>query len=186
MSLERLVYCSRATFPAATERGLHPEVGRILMQSRRNNPRDELVGGLYFANGWFFQCLEGPAASIDRLLRRLAADPRHAQLAVLSRSPIAIRRFTRWSMKFVPDAAEVRVLLQRHGLDEFVPTRFDPATTASMVDLLVAGSEAPAPPTGNRAPAHAVQAPRAGWLLPATLATGVVALAVVAIAFLAK
>src|SRR5687768_16134419 len=97
MSLERFVYCSRANFPVATETGLHPEVGRILMQSRKNNPRDGLVGGLYFANGWFFQCLEGPRAAVDALLARLKADPRHTELTVLQRTPVVVRRFHRWS-----------------------------------------------------------------------------------------
>src|SRR6476660_6592104 len=101
MSLERLVCCSRANFPVATEHGLHPEVGRILMQSRRNNPRDGLVGGLYFANGWFFQCLEGPHGAISRLLVRLTGDARHTGVQVLDRTPIDARRFTRWAMKYV-------------------------------------------------------------------------------------
>lgn len=179
MSLERFVYCSRATFPAASERGLHPEVGRILMQSRRNNPRDGLVGGLYFANGWFFQCVEGPRSGIDALFSRLKADRRHGEIQVLARDGVAARRFSRWSMKFVPDASEVRALLGRHGLAEFEPMRFDAGAVRDMVDLLIAGSEAPSPAPGSRAETFAVL-PRPRWVVPAAIAT-ITALVVVVV-----
>ena len=51
----RLVYASRATFPPIRDgAGIHPEVARILVQSRRNNARQRLYGGLYYADGSSF------------------------------------------------------------------------------------------------------------------------------------
>ena len=57
-SLIRLIYVSRANFePAKESGGIEPTVARILMQSRRNNPKEQIGGVLYFGDGYFFQCL---------------------------------------------------------------------------------------------------------------------------------
>lgn len=142
--LQRLVYVSRARLPlAGTAGSIHPEVGRILRQSRRNNPRRGLVGALFFRDECFFQCLEGESSELDRLLETLRADERHHDLKVLSRGPVAQLSFERWSMKYVPDAREVQKLLTRHGQTLFDPYRFEPALINSLVAFLVRGPDAP-------------------------------------------
>ena len=139
----RLVYASRATFPTgADSASVNADVARILMQSRRNNPANGLVGALYLAEGCFFQCLEGPAEAVDALYRRLGSDPRHRDLAVLSRESIQQPSFASWSMKYVPNASVVRQLLDRHKLRSFDPYSFDPATLSDMVALLLSGPDA--------------------------------------------
>ena len=68
MSLIRLAYASRASFrPSGNASGVEPEVGRILMTSLRNNPREGIVGGLYYGDGYFFQYLEGEGDAVRRL-----------------------------------------------------------------------------------------------------------------------
>lgn len=156
----RLVYASRATFPTVLDNAsLNSEVARILMQSRRNNPPQGLVGALYLAEGCFFQCLEGPADAVDALYARLPQDPRHRDLTVLSRESIQQPSFSGWSMKFVPNASVVRQLLDRHKLNSFDPYSFSPAMLADMVGLLLSGPDTvlgdrpeptkPAKPTNN-------------------------------------
>lgn len=184
----RLVYASRATFASGEGNAtLNSDVGRILMQSRRNNPANGLVGALYFAEGCFFQCLEGPAGAVDALYARLAQDTRHRDLAVLSRESIQQPAFSSWSMKYVPDASVVRQLLDRHRLPSFDPYSFDPATLSDMVGLLLSGPDAaPATGPGPAAPQLAgdalATARRAQWLAALALAASLVSLAV-AIAF---
>lgn len=149
--LLRLVYVSRSSLPATDQpSGIHPELARILMQSRRNNPRQGLVGALYFGDGHFFQVLEGAATEVEALYRRLGSDPRHRDLKVLSRQPIAQLSFAGWAMKHVPNAAEVQSLLARHGLKQFEPAAFDPATLEAMVNLLIHGPDQPLPTSGAR------------------------------------
>ena len=134
----RIVYASRATFPAIRNgAGIHPEIARILIQSRRNNARRRVVGGLYFADGCFFQCLEGPADVVETLYQKLHSDPRHRDLKVLDRREIAAPRFREWAMKHVPDAPEVRDLLARHGRTGFEPYSFGPGLVEGMVELLL-------------------------------------------------
>ncbi|WP_374473443.1 BLUF domain-containing protein [Arenimonas sp.] len=134
----RLTYVSRATFPPVRDgAAFHPEVGRILVQSRRNNARQRLVGGLYFADGCFFQVLEGPAEDVEALYAKLQQDPRHEDLQVLERREIPEPEFRGWTMKHVPDAPEVRSLMARHGRIGFEPYSFSPELVQSMVALLL-------------------------------------------------
>ncbi|WP_290888791.1 BLUF domain-containing protein [Arenimonas sp.] len=159
-SLLRLTYASRARFDDVNgSAGIHPEVARILIQSRRNNPRRGLVGALYFGDGCFFQCLEGPAAEVEALYQQLHADPRHHDLKVLAREDIARRSFSSWAMKLVPNASQVRRLMARHGRATFDPYSFDADLLAAMNRLLVEGPDAKlaaevvTPPPGAPEPA---------------------------------
>lgn len=180
----RLVYASRATFPASQDAlSLNSDVARILMQSRRNNPANGLVGALYFGDGCFFQCLEGPADAVDALYARLPADPRHRDLTVLSREPIRQPAFSGWSMKYVPNASVVRELLDRHGQNVFDPYRFTPAMMTDMIGLLLSGRDAQVSDRQDRAsPAGGEDAlaiaHRARTLATLALVGSVVALAV--------
>ncbi len=138
---QRLVYASRATFkPIGNGTGIDPEIARILMQSRRNNPANGLVGALYYADGYFFQCLEGRVAAIEQLYARLHHDPRHTDLKILGRQAISAPSFSTWAMKFVPNAKEVSALLARHNRKVFDPSTFDTATIRELVELLLHGS----------------------------------------------
>ena len=175
--LVRLVYASRANLAA----GLNADVARILMQSRRNNPPRGLVGALYFSDGCFFQCLEGPAAEVDALYARLGLDDRHRDLMVLSRERIAQPSFASWSMKFVPNARVVGQLLARHGLAGFDPYRFTPALLRDMVALLLSGSDAGPGASADGSPRTPVNpaltvARRAQWIAVLALLVAVAAL----------
>ena len=140
--LIRLVYASRANFPATTNNTvLSADVAAILMQSRKNNPANGLVGALYFGDGCFFQCLEGPAEAVDGLYTRLHRDPRHTDLKVLSRVAIDRLTFSKWFMKFVPNASSVRDVLSRHGIYNFDPYSFNAAIITDMINLLVQGAD---------------------------------------------
>lgn len=142
----RLTYVSRATFPPVRDgAGFHPEVGRILLQSRRNNGRNRLVGGLYFADGCFFQVLEGRHDQVEALYTRLQDDPRHRDLEVLDRRDIPRPAFQGWAMKHVPDAPEVRALMARHGRIGFEPYSFEPALVDAMVALLLGNADSGQP-----------------------------------------
>ena len=176
--LQQLVYISRASFaPSRQGLGVEPEVGRILVQSRLNNPRRGLVGALYYGDGHFFQCLEGPSEAIDALYVKLLADTRHRDLKVLSRSNISRASFTDWAMKYVPGANEVKALLKKHGHARFDPYRFNPAAVRDMVTLLHRGSDASTEPS----PGASRSTPRGAgrWIMPA-VAVGIVIVATIA------
>ena len=104
--IERLLYASTAT--GRTDSLLN--MATILAESQRNNERDGLTGALAAHDGRFIQVIEGPAGALDSLLRRLAPDPRHRDIVILDRRPIAERRFHGWTMassRIGPETAPV-------------------------------------------------------------------------------
>lgn len=141
MSLIRLCYVSRATFKPYTVNGMDQQVAGILSQSRLNNQRRNLVGALYYANGVFFQCLEGEEAAIDRLLAQLQQDDRHTDLRVLSRLPIRERAFQDWEMKYAMLDREIRQFLREQHLGKFDPYKFTSPMTEALVKVLLAAQD---------------------------------------------
>ena len=94
LRLERLVYESTAT-------GTTESIGNlavILAESQRNNDRDGLTGALAAHRDRYIQVIEGPAQTLDALLRRLENDPRHRDIILQHREPISERLFSRWTM----------------------------------------------------------------------------------------
>lgn len=136
--LIRLIYASQSTNPADENYGgVQVDVGRILMQSRKNNPRYEIGGVLYFSNNYFFQCLEGRQDVVNRLYNRITEDPRHENVQSLSVNRVNERYFTNWSMKYVALEENVNKLLKAYGYDKFLPYTFDDEMVDKLLRLFV-------------------------------------------------
>ncbi len=97
--MHRIVYCSRCTL-----HGNESEIGLglidILDSARRNNPHAGITGALLFNVDSFAQVLEGPEASVRRILATIQKDPRHSDLVVTADHPVSKRVFAQWSMAF--------------------------------------------------------------------------------------
>lgn len=120
MPLHRAIYVSDAVGDAATSLLVLVE---ILGESERNNRRDGLTGVLMRHAGLFLQAIEGPRGDVDRLLKRLRADPRHENLRLLSDHDVPDRLFPESPMtlaEMTPDAAR---LLNGAPLDQLSPER---------------------------------------------------------------
>ena len=104
--LFNVVYCSRAATDVDAA-----AVDHIIATSRRNNPRWGITGMLVFGEGIFIQWLEGPRASIARLMELLRSDVRHGQIIMLSEVEESRERlFPQWDMELV-EAEQIRVVL---------------------------------------------------------------------------
>jgi hypothetical protein len=96
MSITQLIYTSQPFgFDDAMLNG-------ILVQARRNNPRDDITGCLICRQDLYLQLLEGPAAAIDALYARISADDRHLEVMQLSRELVGSRMFPDWAMRDDP------------------------------------------------------------------------------------
>lgn len=95
IELIHLIYCSTATHEMS-----EAELLELLQVAREQNPQLRLTGMLLYGGGVFLQVLEGPAASVDMLYKKLERDPRHHSLFLLEREPISERSFPDWSMGF--------------------------------------------------------------------------------------
>jgi hypothetical protein len=93
--LVRLLYVSRIAATAGPEGDL---LSSVLRQSQANNSTCGVTGLLCCAGGIFLQVLEGGRSRISDLYRRIAGDPRHTDVVLLSYEEICERRFGAWSM----------------------------------------------------------------------------------------
>ncbi len=80
--------------------GIPVDLPGILATSRRHNLADGITGLLHANDRRFLQVLEGDPARVEATYARIAADPRHFALVVLSRRTIAAREFGDWSMAY--------------------------------------------------------------------------------------
>lgn len=136
----RLTYASAATFESNPSGGIEVEVARILAASRRNNRAREIGGVLHYGDGYFFQALEGERESVEELYNRIAEDPRHADIKVLSYIDVDERMFPDWSMKYVPLEDQIQRLLDRHGIS-FNPYQFNDTIIEEFLKLCVHGED---------------------------------------------
>lgn len=108
--LVRLMYASRAAASVDQE-----ELVAILRKSKANNPALGVTGVLCFSEGVFLQVLEGGRSAVNRLYNRIASDPRHTQVELLSYAEIGERRFAGWSMGQVDMARLNPALLLKYS-----------------------------------------------------------------------
>lgn len=96
--LVRLMYASR------TAADLDPDaLAGIMRHCKEYNPTQGVTGLLCHcpASGIFMQALEGGRSAVNRLYLKIARDPRHTDVELLSYEEISERRFSGWSMGLV-------------------------------------------------------------------------------------
>ena len=100
--LVRLLYASRAVDTVNPD-----DLLTILRQSKANNPGEGITGVLCccLKERIFMQVLEGGRSAVNRRYIRIAQDPRHTDVELLSYEEIGERRFAAWSMGQVNMAA---------------------------------------------------------------------------------
>ncbi len=86
--LHRVIYASEAVGATGAST---LSIAHILGVSERNNRRDHLTSCVMFHDGHILQAIEGARVDVDRLIRRLLDDPRHAGLRILVDTPISAR-----------------------------------------------------------------------------------------------
>jgi Sensors of blue-light using FAD len=91
--LVRLMYASRATETVRPE-----ALNAILKKSTSNNPGVGITGVLCFSGDIFLQVLEGGRSQVSKLYNRIAQDPRHRDVVLLSYDEIDERSFAGWAM----------------------------------------------------------------------------------------
>jgi len=74
------------------------ELRAIHAKARANNELIDVTGSLFYNGGWFLQVLEGPAATLSTLYKKIELDPRHKNSRVLYNEPATFRTFPRWNM----------------------------------------------------------------------------------------
>ncbi|SPF77973.1 BLUF domain-containing protein [Pseudoprimorskyibacter insulae] len=99
--LYQLMYTSLAVHGFGTR-----QMRAMLPHIRSNNLKHDLSGMLLFADGEFFQVLEGPRNAVKAVFAAIELDERHSCITVLREGIIARRAFTDWSMGFAEISPE--------------------------------------------------------------------------------
>lgn len=94
-------------------------IGQILARARPFNATHGITGLLVFDGQRFCQHLEGPAAAVEALMGRIAADERHSEVRIAYEGPLAERRYQRFDMGYAQadDPQEMEQLALRRGAD---------------------------------------------------------------------
>jgi Sensors of blue-light using FAD len=117
----------------------------LVERARRANLEHDITGQLLYFDHSFMQYLEGPAAEISALWRQLQQDPRHYDVELLARYPLAQRQYPGSPLLFSghacfggyqlsgfsPVQPEDMDLLYRHCLDRWRQARHASAMLAS-------------------------------------------------------
>ena len=123
----QLSYLSTAVAPMAAE-----PLSALLQQCLGYNPGHGITGLLLYGNGTFLQALEGEEDVVIPLYKKIARDPRHADVQCLNSRTIEARQYPEWSMGFrrmaEADLADVE------GLRDFNKANFN-------ADFLAANEE---------------------------------------------
>lgn len=89
-----LVYRSRATEPLS-----YLDLQQLALDSQTRNRREGVTGLIVYDEAHFYQWLEGPIETVNRLMGTIHKDPRHCDIEIISVKSIAVRRFRDWDMK---------------------------------------------------------------------------------------
>ena len=89
----QVLYVSHAHPP-----GVQVALDPIYESSRHNNALDGVTGLLFSDGHRFVQVLEGYDDAVVATMARIAADPRHAEIRIVSDVTAPAREFGQWSM----------------------------------------------------------------------------------------
>jgi len=115
-SVCQLFYVSSATTPVDSVGIQH-----VLQVARRNNRQLDVTGCLLYSGRYFAQVLEGRKEQVQPLARRIASDPRHRNVRILSENHRIDRQYGGWSMGYLHDS-ELEDSLERLLLEGGEPT----------------------------------------------------------------
>ncbi len=73
-------------------------ISEVVATAKKENPRNDITGVLFYLNGKFLQVIEGPEDSLRRLMRNIEADPRHHSVDYVIDTPVKSRGFSKWNM----------------------------------------------------------------------------------------
>ena len=74
------------------------EFNWIVEAANSFNSENGITGLILFVQGRFFQWIEGDDAVVNQLYTRIAVDPRHRYVQLLTERPSHVRYFEKWGM----------------------------------------------------------------------------------------
>lgn len=119
------------------QRDLLEDLNHILSCSREFNSNNQINGVLYYADGSFFQCLEGEKLSVTYLFEKIKTDIRHSNITDFGFDPISEISFKKWSMKYVQKKTDIDLFFKALGYGSFSPQALDKVTLPLFIQELI-------------------------------------------------
>jgi hypothetical protein len=141
--LSKLVYRSRAVHPLSSI-----DLYKLTLAAQSRNRAESITGLVLYDKDSFFQWLEGPADSLERIMRSIRNDSRHTDIEVLDSQSVDARVFADWSMKLAATdhaAASWRRDVMAPPPQTIEDLRQNPDAAPSILATLVPASLAQAP-----------------------------------------
>lgn len=110
---------------------IEEQIEEIVARSRKRNAVLGITGCLVFTGKSFAQILEGPKSHVEEVMASIERDPRHAQIDVLEKAVLKVRRCSDWSLGYFGPSLLVQRVIQR-ALDH----RFSEAALRDLTDLI--------------------------------------------------
>ena len=137
--LIQLCYASRRV---EREHDLVRDLSDILEKSSAFNHIHDIHGVLYYAEGIYFQCLEGEQTAVEALFQTITQDLRHHQIHRFADRRIEHFQFKKWSMKYVNQHGKISRLFKAIGLEKFQPHQLHAEQMSKFLRLLLKMEEA--------------------------------------------
>jgi hypothetical protein len=111
----------------------------LLDQARRRNASECVTGLLVFNRHHFLQYLEGGREQVTNIFGRIAADPRHSSVCLLSVRDLDERSCPDWTMAYLGSTRSLREIYRRFMVDEsFEPNTLSADGARGFVNSIVA------------------------------------------------
>lgn len=130
MNITQLCYASKRI---ESEYTLLDDLREILVKSRDYNAKNDICGVLYYAHGYYFQCVQGKYESVIALYHKIIQDTRHSEIKLIQHKSIEKRCFEQWSMKYVQQDTELSDFFINTGMNCFRPLE----VTEKMIDNFI-------------------------------------------------
>lgn len=116
----QLCYVSKTS---ASSEQLMIDLREILSEALYFNRLNSIRGALFFANQYFFQCLEGEKEAVLQLFDRIQNDIRHDEIICFPYRWVDEGFFQAWSMKLVRKKGKIHDFFLSKGTEQFDPLR---------------------------------------------------------------
>jgi len=84
-----------------------PDLLQLAQAAQARNRHEAITGVMLYDDQTFFQWLEGPRDSVDRVMQSIYRDRRHTGIEVLSKRGVPTRTFPGWDMRLVGAGANL-------------------------------------------------------------------------------
>ena len=132
--LIQLCYASRRV---EREHDLVRDLSDILEKSSTFNHIHDIHGVLYYAEGIYFQCLEGEQTAVEALFQTITQDLRHHQIHRFADRWIEHFQFKKWSMKYVQPHSKISKFFNQLGIMQFLPPQLTPSQLGEFLEVLL-------------------------------------------------